>query len=1239
MNNIPSFLQQYLFEIAERLQSGHAAVMIGAGFSKNAIKSNPLCNDFPDWKHLGNAFYKKLYGKQPATDEHYINVLKLADELEAKYGRTVLNKLLKEQIPDGDFEPSELHIKLLELPWTDVFTTNYDTLLERAREKVTSQKFDVVVNKEDLVYSKKPRIVKLHGSFPSERPFIISEEDYRTYPKKFAPYVNTVQQALLENVLCLIGFSGDDPNFLQWIGWIHDNLGKEHASKIYLIGLFNLSDAQKKLLEKRNIILIDLSECYGNKIDYGEALSNFLEFLVSAIKAENRLDWAEKQNQIFPNHNIDILNQLKNILINWKKFREEYPNWIILPEDQRNSLWLYTEQWLLLNRINELGTPFDFDFLYEFNWRIEKSLIPIFNDMIEIYEKMLERYNPFPDMCNTDDSIRPIVEKYKNLNWRDISPKWLELNISILRYYREEGLVEKWEKINSRLEKCWTYLSPLLIARLMYERCMFYIFNFNIVEVRNQSNRWPVNDSLPFWEAKRAGILAEIGDTNEAEKILEKALSVIRKKLNLSPISNDFKLISEEAHVMQLLQYINDAIAFQAGDFEKRQQLREKLGQHWNYLKQFKCDPWYELKIFEISLEKESKQIELTEQKHEFDIGRISVIRHSGVSNKDVLMAYSFLRYCEEAGIPFRIPGISFGKSAAKGAIKRISKYSSYWAFASLIRMGDTNVISSLFNRESIYRMELEQIDQLISNYLSIIKQVWSEIETGAVFKNENMGLIIARMIPEILARLCVKCSDDVRFNLLSFLREIYESEQKFKFSGIDKLMKRLITSYSNQILYAQLPYLLSFPILYELPHRFEFEFPDPFEHLSIQIEQLRQNEKLEINDEIIDNLIQNCKLTNDKRKKSILRLVKLYRLKLLNSKQCKNFADVLWNNVDQKTGLPTNTGLYNFSFLNLPHPQKVDPGYLFKEYLLEGKFPVQGSGKGIPIHGGHFPFFDELLSGTKTISNNNGIEWNENDAITFLLKLINWWDTDKHHLKQKERHQIFISIPDEFRNRFKYLVRILSDVVCPNLTSELSKKYLSELLRLTKELNEYGIPTLKTEITHLHLVPESKDELLSEIQDAISSEDQSEIVDALNAILSAILSPNRSFYSEDQIYDLLSLVTQQIKWRRKVSIASSLNVISNIVEKSPNYLSNKILSDVSIGLKYLLDENIQKKDENGTDIDFRLIYRKNAAHLAYKLYVHYKKNKIKVPKIIRDWEIVCNDPDEFAEIRNEWID
>ncbi len=299
---IPPSIMPYLREIAERLWSSHAAVMVGAGFSKNAKKSDPSKKDFPDWAQLGDVFYEKIHGCRPSDKYHYLNVLKLADEIQAAFGRPVLDQILRSQIPDEDHEPSGLHIKLMELPWCDVFTTNYDTLLERTRANVVSQKFDVVVSKEDLIYSERPRIVKLHGSLPSDRPFVITEEDYRKYPVECAPFVNTVQQSLLENTLCLIGFSGDDPNFLQWIGWIRDNLGKDSSPKMYLIGLLSLSDTQKKLLERRNIVVLDLSSCSGIGRDHARALTIFLDFLHSAKKSENRLEWPGKQRLMFPRH-------------------------------------------------------------------------------------------------------------------------------------------------------------------------------------------------------------------------------------------------------------------------------------------------------------------------------------------------------------------------------------------------------------------------------------------------------------------------------------------------------------------------------------------------------------------------------------------------------------------------------------------------------------------------------------------------------------------------------------------------------------------------------------------------------------------------------------------------------------------------------------------------------------------------------------------------------------------------
>lgn len=211
-----STLRMKLDTIRLNLHKGMASCMVGAGFSKNAEMDSATY--MKDWFELADDFYEALYREKPKdSDVRYRSVLKLASQVEVSMGRPSLESMIQKSLPDERVNPGELHINLMKLPWSDVFTTNYDTLLERASIEA-NRYYHKVTNKETLLYTPRPRLIKLHGSFPDIRPFIITEEDYRTYPNLFPEFVNTVRQSLIENCLCLIGFSGDDPNFLSWIG-------------------------------------------------------------------------------------------------------------------------------------------------------------------------------------------------------------------------------------------------------------------------------------------------------------------------------------------------------------------------------------------------------------------------------------------------------------------------------------------------------------------------------------------------------------------------------------------------------------------------------------------------------------------------------------------------------------------------------------------------------------------------------------------------------------------------------------------------------------------------------------------------------------------------------------------------------------------------------------------------------------------------------------------------------------
>src|SRR5580700_1764158 len=232
-----------------------ASILVGAGLSKNAQRPAEDSPEPPLWWELQEKMIERLYPHDPKAAPS--NPRRIAEEYRTYFGQAGLDEFIRTNFPDKSWTPGPLHIDLLELPWTDVLTTNWDTLLERAAENSVDYSYEVVRTEADLTYAKSPRIVKLHGTIGDAGPLIFAEEDYRTYPAKYAAFVNFARQVFIENELCLIGFSGDDPNFLQWAGWVRDHLGGS-ARRIYLVGNLRLEQATRRYLEAHNIAPIDL---------------------------------------------------------------------------------------------------------------------------------------------------------------------------------------------------------------------------------------------------------------------------------------------------------------------------------------------------------------------------------------------------------------------------------------------------------------------------------------------------------------------------------------------------------------------------------------------------------------------------------------------------------------------------------------------------------------------------------------------------------------------------------------------------------------------------------------------------------------------------------------------------------------------------------------------------------------------------------------------------------------------
>ncbi|MDA8375594.1 MAG: SIR2 family protein [Planctomycetia bacterium] len=1297
--DVPDAIRPYLNEIADRLWAGRAAVMIGAGFSKNASQG------FPDWVQLGDIFYEKAHGAKPDPNKHkYLNVLRLAEDVQAAIGRPALENLLRSAIPDREFEPSDLHETLLNLPWVDVFTTNYDTLLERASTKVVTRRYATVVNKEDIPYAIKPRIVKLHGSFPSERPFIITEEDYRCYPREYAPFVNTVQQALLENTLCLIGFSGDDPNFLQWTGWIRDNLGKDKSQKVYLVGMFDLSPTRLQLLAQRGITAVDLS-CWPGaaKHNYKHALSQFFRHMQS--KNPKSLDWPDRPRTMPPQQNENREDTIKKITEQWRGERQAYPGWLILPYSTRETLWQYMRQWLYyFPSLGELTPGLDIQYAFELIWRLERCLLPILPKLAVSCEKLLERYWPFPTSASKIPSFYQFDEKaHHELPWNDIRQAWLAIALAMLRSHRENGEVDKWKKEKKRIDSVVHYLSDEQKEFLQYEGFLFDLFNLDLSGAKKLLEKWRPSNSLPYWMAKRAAALAEIGMHDKTDDQILSSLINTRQQGGNYTGAPRCLAVSNEAYQMVLLRClrganwrkananatleeeelmkrqlrdeweerqnepnadneasttINPAKKFNSFDDEwndlytKRDNIRKtewdqlldsvrreldwskrkQENARWDELKAFRCDPWNELQMFELQLNKPPIKKSGTTEKNGFDIGRLIRTHRIDGIDQEAFTAYSFLRFCEEVGLPFRIGSAGATVASAIGCLQRIASDSPFWAIATLMRTGDAKGVDNLFSRESIYRLTTSEADEWATRYLDALNKCREQIHTNDTFRSYNYGYRLAQVIPEVISRLCCKCSIGMRRKIIYFIIDVYASPFKVNYSNVDSLIRRLINSMSNVERYNLVPDLLEISYPGGGHTSVQINFPNPFLLLGLAQKPESDKAALEIASGLVDRLLQQA-VMNDagQRQWAIISLVTLYKLQLLTPEQSTKLGDAIWAHTDE-SGLPKNTGFYIFVFLNLPHPANCNPIELLKAYLRKASFPIQNpQDKGVAITHGNIPIVHEII-GAKSI-------WTAKDVEDILQRLLEWWNADKGRLNDNERSTAgFSSIPEEFRLRLSRIADVLSEVVIPKLGTECTDATKSSLSQLLLEMRNAGLPVITAETASLNIYPDRNVDVYKRIKESLTSNQDDIVKDGCRALEKILLGTTNVSASAVEL-DPVPILIGYPTWSHTHFVSRAIWIIIQILKIMPQKYSGNLEDATLKRLERLLDETSYGNNDLNMTFEERLEVRRIAAMCAGTLWKHYNSNHLSLPDTIQKWREACLSDNEFSEIKNAWTD
>lgn len=1179
--------QSHINRVREALwrRQRNASVMIGAGFSRNAEKIAPYAPDMPTWQEIVHKLCERLY---PHSDKERLayalreasgtsGFLRLAQEYECAFGRSAIHNFIRGTIPDLEYAPGDLHQRLMNLPWKDLFTTNWDTLLERAQANAPKNFYSVVKAPEELSHAASPRLIKLHGSLPSKTPFIFTEEDYRRYPIEFSPFVNTVQQAMMETVFILIGFSGDDPNFLQWSGWVRDNLGAL-APKIYLAGWLDLSPHRRRMLEDRNVVPIDIAKhpqahAWPSNQKHSIAtewlittLENGRSYDISRWPTPQAIDLSKIHKHLLPietpntgspvnepsdpqsfHKSEDIQSQLEGAIEAWKQNRQCYPGWIFCPFHKKYSMsntWRWSN-WILKNQ-ESLKIETVLEGIYELIWKDEKLLAPMFEEVRAAIEIVIEKFNLETKEINGKSQ----PEK----QWNVIKEHYLTITQALTTSFRldldEENFMRHIATLKQHLSA-----SSTLSQFINYEMCLWHNKNFDYIELEKSLKNWSSENSDPVWAMRKSSMLISIGKTEQAAEIVKKSLLEVRNSSN-----NDTSLHSASREGWLL--WLNIAL----GDD------RSGIEDYWIR--------WQELTPLECNAQLQKDEIynNLKKPRNEktpaFNLGaRKGKTIFFSNPNHFIIESYRALRLTESTGLPpfhentliasdlLRLSSETLASSEPKLAMRTV--------------LGAVNSERDESFERVWSRSRIAQRPQ--SEMIELAQQVKSGAEFCIKELQHSYTQTLSRrlnVLIEGLSRLAIRLPSDTAKSLfLDALKyyqiEILASDQTCK-KVLENLIDRAWDALDQTSKVELSPTVLRSPILglnnTSALSQYDLDLPEILESRSI----IRKEEDATEWVEITNIIRQSLSSHGEARKRAAFRLLTLVEAKALMPNELEEFAKLIWNYSESAPeGFPADIGLEDWQILSLPETTPGISLQIFKEKWLLSNLEFSD-----------LAIYERLYQIGKALSiekyDQTQIIFNEAERQSINNVVLAWTE----HQPKRRRN------PSEsgFNSSLIGLKEILKKIPIP---PELAERILEKSYQLANR----KIYSLRLIGLIAKFLPEKTLEISRQLRISIASNESQISEDAIFGLYEWLKDSTQSKEAETSPpRDLIIETGVVIASRRPVLLYHALEIAAWIFKTGSKDQQESILELALHGLSQLIDElDYKLVDLDASELDIPL--------------------------------------------------
>jgi len=1182
-----------------------AAVMVGAGVSMNADSLPGFDKEFPTWRGLVRVMFDELYPAQNPGDSeeearltlrfNQMDALRLASEYEAAFDRGRLERLIKKENPDEHFQPGLLHSLLLELPWRDVFTTNYDTLLERT--EVSDRLYQSVFTAKDLTDTFSPRIIKLHGSFPSHPPFVITEDDYRTYPQKRAPFVNTVQQSLIENSLVMLGFSGDDPNFLSWVGWIRDELGDAH-SPIYLVGPLRLEASRRSLLKQRGVTPVDLAPIFESQVTSQTNLHRLsLEWFLKSLqkgRPENPENWLSNlsrwkdgdsvggvpimgdpkpssvQAGLSPKSNRLEESEFLKLMSAWVAQRKNYPGWLVLEHGKRAEVWNATRMWVdpLIIHCEEKESLTRLLVANEITWRLKISMSPNLVDWHPFFQDSLEKALP----CLMDRSLDTTEAFPETFAETGLLEAWVNVARSLLRDYREDFHLDKWTDLLELFNKL-TESGVASRAEIEHEQVLHALWNLDFRRADRLLGAWKVEESDPHNLMRKAGAYAELDKLDESERLLDQALKAIRRSIVLE--DRGVEMLSLEGWCLALIFGVRCS-----KNPEERGRILAEYRERWKALRAYDCDPWLHIEFFSQVLTPDPPKVKVGATKsYGFDPGRVS---HRQTWRSDlvgpILPAFAYLRLLEQTGMPFKLAGQDVVGEKLANALWWVSSCSDFWSPCILVRAGR---LKDFDEKQHLSRVQVASLGE--KQALKIADWALQVAERDLSHFGRQADLLphqelVLRGLPEIISRLSMWL-DKGRLNKSFKLAMAFGESPAIR---LDRILSKLFSNWIERILDSAanetpsdwLIKALKFPVFekgkaiqlgtreesYDVIHHFDYEVaknetdPHIFRQMETEAELLIRFSESEV---------------EQTRREAIARLRWLFYSEKLSTSLQEKLGDLLWRGV--KASSPEIPGNTIVNLLHLPTATGVNRSEEVKKLLIKDA-PVTSvnlnSETGIASSSNMMETYDyhkNLSFATAPHFEHDyhfpgTVEWSQKEVNMLAAQLFKWWDHEKKVCKQlnsENAKPLESSLPHNIGKAALHMALFLMRAVRWKQKGHaaLRKKVAS----FSDELFECGLHPFKLKLYEV-VSGDLDSKLMADfLAEALGSENNGEVKSAADATLHWVLLQKARILRLPHPVVVNRLV-ERVAFRQREGLETAIRCLRCIVETGEDILAKSDL-------------------------------------------------------------------------------